>query len=179
MFYLDGERKDIDLAEKWLLKAVEKGNDMALYQVGKIYLDPEKGKLDVDKGIQCLQEVANQGNEYAQISLGLVYFKGEVIKQDIKEARKWMTMAAEQGNEFATKFLENLENDTSNEHMRKFLNQRTGKIAAFALNKALNSLKKNLNNEVEQWRNQMEHEKLQQKEQAQEFGYHEQEYDDE
>lgn len=179
MFYLDGERKDIDLAEKWLLKAAEKGNDMALYQVGKIYLDPEKGKLDVDKGIQCLQEVANQGNEYAQISLGLVYFKGEVIKQDIKEARKWMTMAAEQGNEFAIRFLENLEADTSNEHMRKFLNQRTGKIAAFALNKALNSLKKNLNNEVEQWRNQMEHEKLQQKEQAQEFGYHEQEYDDE
>ena len=88
-------------------------------------------------------------------------------------------MAAEQGNEFAIRFLENLEADTSNEHMRKFLNQRTGKIAAFALNKALNSLKKNLNNEVEQWRNQMEHEKLQQKEQAQEFGYHEQEYDDE
>ena len=62
--------------------------------------------------------------------------------------------------------------------MRKFLNQRTGKIAAFALNKALNSLKKNLNNEVEQWRNQMEYEKLQQKEQVQEFGYHEQEYDE-
>lgn len=106
---------------------------MALYQVGKIYLDPEKGKLDVDKGIQCLQEVANQGNEYAQISLGLVYFKGEVIKQDIKEARKWMTMAAEQGNEFAIRFLENLEADTSNEHMRKFLNQRTRKDSGICL----------------------------------------------
>lgn len=72
-------------------QAAEKGNDMALYQLGKIY---------GDKGIPYFEKAAEMGNQFAMVQLGECYFKGNGVEKDFMKAEQYYKRV-EQDNEFA------------------------------------------------------------------------------
>ncbi len=76
-------------------------DDKIYYQLGKIYLDPSYGHVDIEKGMKYLEASAEQGNEYAQYRIGKIYLDPSYGHVDIEKGMKYLEASAEQGNEYA------------------------------------------------------------------------------
>lgn len=81
--------------------AADSGNELAQYQLGRIYTDKTTEYFDLQKGIDLLEKSAGQGNAFAQYRLGKIYSGEEYGVKDIYRALIHFTASAEQGNEFA------------------------------------------------------------------------------
>lgn len=81
--------------------ASDSGNELAQYQLGRIYTDKTTEYYDLQKGIDLLEKSSEQGNAFAQYRLGKIYSDEEYGVKDIYQALINFTASAEQGNEFA------------------------------------------------------------------------------
>lgn len=86
----------------WLLEACAKrGNTVAKYRLGKMYLAGDAVEKDSLAAIRWLTEAAEENNEYAEYLLGKTYLKGEDIEQDIVKAEEYLRRSAGRGNKYA------------------------------------------------------------------------------
>lgn len=86
----------------WLLEACAKrGNTVAKYRLGKMYLVGDAVEKDSLAAIRWLTEAAEENNEYAEYLLGKTYLKGEDIEQDIVKAEEYLRRSAGRGNKYA------------------------------------------------------------------------------
>lgn len=67
-----GTERDFDKALIYFEKALELGNTNAMYGLGKLYLNKEFQKHDINKALYYLTESANQGNLYAERILEII-----------------------------------------------------------------------------------------------------------
>lgn len=86
----------IDLAEKYYIQCCEK-NEIACYQLGKIYLSDEK--KDLDKAIKYFTMAANKDNGFACYQLGKIYLDEKYY--DDHKAEYWLSKSCECNNEWA------------------------------------------------------------------------------
>ena len=92
-------RKDILKAMGWYRKAAEKGDDWAQVNLGKIYLDGERGvKKDYAKAVSLFREAVRKDDELAFFNLGLCYDFGKGVRQSDALACKYYTEAAKRGH---------------------------------------------------------------------------------
>ena len=175
------EEGELKRAESYFLKASEKGNIYADYRLGKMYVE-EKEMKNIKKGIEYLAKAAEQDNEEACVYLGYVYLQKETrnIKKSmeylekaamknnpyaeymigeiyLKEygnkrmAKKYFQKSSESGNEYAKIKLEN---------MKKWEHSSMKRRSIYNTQKAINGLKRALDNSYESYKNQREYEKV-------------------
>lgn len=104
----DGVAPDAKLAEKWLKKAADKGNNEARYQLGMLYLSGKLDKIDFKKAIKLISQSAQGGNDAAQFELGECYAKGYGVDRDEQTALRWFIQAGLAGNRDAQLRLMNM-----------------------------------------------------------------------
>lgn len=75
-----------------------KGNAVAQYYLGKIYMQGLGTQPDFNKAISWTRKAAKQKNTEAENFLGLLYFYGLGAPQSYSEAMSWYRKAAEAGN---------------------------------------------------------------------------------
>ncbi len=92
-----------------LTAAVERGDQHAMYALGKIYLE----EADLPAALRWFQRSAELGNQYAQYTLGKLYLLGKNVPRDRGAAVRWFTLAAEQGSEYAQFFLGHMDDAPS------------------------------------------------------------------
>jgi TPR repeat protein len=85
-----------DLSEK-----AEKGDDVALWNLGYMYEHGESVAQDYKEAVKWYRKGAEQGDDRAEYNLGQMYYKGQGVAQNYKQAVKWYTKAAEQGHVYA------------------------------------------------------------------------------
>lgn len=86
----------------WLMEACAKrGNTVAKYRLGKMYLEGDAIEKDSTAAIRWLTEAAEESNAYAEYLLGKTYLKGEDIEQDIVKAEEYLRRSAGRGNKYA------------------------------------------------------------------------------
>lgn len=86
----------------WLMEACAKrGNTVAKYRLGKMYLEGDAIEKDPTAAIQWLSQAVEDGNEFAEYLLGKTYLKGEDIEQDIVKAEEYLRRSAGRGNKYA------------------------------------------------------------------------------
>ena len=86
----------------WLMEACAKrGNTVAKYRLGKMYLEGDAIEKDPTAAIRWLTEAAEESNAYAEYLLGKTYLKGEDIEQDIVKAEEYLRRSADRGNKYA------------------------------------------------------------------------------
>lgn len=78
-----------------LLPLAERGDVLALYNIGMTY---EDGFGDYVEAAKWYRLAANQGDASAQTNLGHMYDNGNGVPEDDVEAMRWYLKAAEQGN---------------------------------------------------------------------------------
>lgn len=101
-----GTEQDEAAALPWLEKAVERGNALAKYQLGKLLLlGAETVPKDVERALELLTECAEDGNQFAQYTLGKAYLLGQDVSQDQGQAVHWLGLSAQQGNQYAQYYL--------------------------------------------------------------------------
>ncbi|MFA7484417.1 MAG: hypothetical protein WCZ89_00105 [Phycisphaerae bacterium] len=90
------QNDDIDFTA--LTKAAEKGDAIAMYKLGKAYIDTN---TSTDKAMEWLKKAADLENVDAIFELGLVYYTGHTGKIDYKTAFDYFLRAAHSGHKLA------------------------------------------------------------------------------
>jgi TPR repeat protein len=101
--------KDEKVAEFWLKKAAEQGQEDAWWELAQMYYfgaGPVKENL-VDAAKWC-RKSAEVGNQPAQLQLGFMLFKGQGVSKNFVESYAWFNLAAT-GIEKAAKYRQELE----------------------------------------------------------------------
>ena len=91
----------METAMKWLKMSAEKGNSIAQYRLGMLYLKGEEIPVQVDEAVKWLQQAADQENEWALYQLGKLYFSGKQVKTYVETAVRYLKLCAEKGNQYA------------------------------------------------------------------------------
>jgi len=76
----------------------DKGDAVAQFYLGKIYMQGLGAKPDPDKAISWTRKAAKQKNTEAENFLGFLYYYGLGAPQSYAEAMSWYRKAAEAGN---------------------------------------------------------------------------------
>ncbi len=93
-----GVRQDYSEAMKWYLKAAEKGDARAEYNLGIFYERGLSNRQDYKKAVEWYLKAAEHHLADAQFNLGFLYEKGLGVTQNYREATEWYRKAAEQGD---------------------------------------------------------------------------------
>ena len=88
-------------AIEWLYRSAEQGYDIAMYKLGKMYLQGDVVNKDVSRAIFWLQQADEQNNQYAQYLLGKTYMNGVDVKADYIKAEELLARASNQGSSYA------------------------------------------------------------------------------
>ena len=88
-------------AIEWLYRSAEQGYDIAMYKLGKMYLQGDVVNKDVSRAIFWLQQADEQNNQYAQYLLGKTYMNGVDVKADYIKAEELLARASNQGSPYA------------------------------------------------------------------------------
>lgn len=101
-------QEELKSAIHYLQKAADNENEickpiqaLALYALGKIYLEGKHIPKDINKVILYLTQSAEQENEWAAYQLGKLYLLGKDVPKDTEKALTYLTKSAVQGNQFA------------------------------------------------------------------------------
>ena len=101
MLYLDsGENEKIVKAVSLLKNAADKGNGMAQYTLGKLYLQGNGTEQNTAKASQYFLLSAEQGNEYAAYQLGRLLIENEEHR-NIEQGIRWLSFASDKNNPYA------------------------------------------------------------------------------
>lgn len=100
---LNIESEDFNPEEglKWLTLSAMQGFDIAMYRLGKLYLQGDIIEKNIGEALRWLWEADAQDNSYAQYQLGKLYFKGEDVAADYATAQRMFEKSVRQGNVFA------------------------------------------------------------------------------
>jgi len=89
----------------------EKGNVLALHDLGKIYLNGLSGEENITKALQCFEKAlqgflalepnAKRLRDYVQYRIGKMFALGYGTEQDYTNAFAWLEKSAAAGNKFA------------------------------------------------------------------------------
>lgn len=90
------------------VSAAERGDVIAQYKLGTMYIDGELIDKDVGKGLSWLRRAADLQSVEAQLKLGELLYKGVEVDRDFEESAKWFQMAATAGNATAQYLLANM-----------------------------------------------------------------------
>lgn len=82
---------------KWIKKAAEQGNDVAMYNMAYSYEHGEGVETSIDLAIEWYIKAAQNGVVSAMVELGNIY-KNEKSNRDYDKAVEWYSKAAELGN---------------------------------------------------------------------------------
>ena len=88
-------------AIEWLYRSAEQGYDIAMYKLGKMYLQGDVVNKDVSRAIFWLQQADEQNNQYAQYLLGKTYMNGVDVKADYIKAEELLARASNHGSPYA------------------------------------------------------------------------------
>ncbi|WP_455436188.1 MobP3 family relaxase [Hungatella hathewayi] len=101
MLYLgSGENEKIVKAVSLLKNAADKGNGMAQYTLGKLYLQGKGTEQNTAKASQYFLMSAEQGNEYAAYQLGRLLVENEEHR-NIEQGIRWLSFASDKNNPYA------------------------------------------------------------------------------
>ncbi len=105
------KNKNIPSAFSMMQTEAEKGNVLALHDLGKMYRNGLLGEDNIPKadeyfqkalqGFLELEPTANQLRDYVQYRIGKIYAFGYGTEQDYSTAFKWFKKSADAGNKFA------------------------------------------------------------------------------
>ena len=100
---LNIESEDFDPEEglRWLTLSAMQGFDIAMYRLGKLYLQGDVIDKNIGEALRWLWEADAQDNSYAQYQLGKLYFKGEDVATDYATAQRMFEKSVRQGNAYA------------------------------------------------------------------------------
>lgn len=88
---------DMAIARKYFDHAANKGDKMAKYYLGVMYLNGEGVTQDAQKALSFLESAAEEGLSFAQATLGVVYGQGMGgVQQDSLRAFGLLEKAADQ-----------------------------------------------------------------------------------
>lgn len=97
----EGGEYDPRRAVGLLMESAYRGNTVAKYRLGKMYLLGEEVRKNVDVALRWLEEAAKDKNEYAEYLLGKLLLKGEEVERDVIRAEELLRRSAGQGNKYA------------------------------------------------------------------------------
>jgi TPR repeat protein len=97
--YRNGQGVVQDYAEalRWLRKAAEQGNALAMGNLGVMYANAQGVAQDYTAAVSWWLRAAEQGEVISQTHLGSAYYFGQGVPQNHGEAAKWFLLAADQG----------------------------------------------------------------------------------
>ena len=91
------QRNDYQTALKEFKPLAAKGDAMAQFYLGRMYMQGLGIQPDYNKAIVLTRKAAQHGVPEAQDLLGFLYYYGLGVKQDYKEAASWIRKAADYG----------------------------------------------------------------------------------
>lgn len=101
--FLNIESEGFDPVEgiRWLTLSAMQGFDVAMYRLGKVYLQGELVEKNIGEALRWLWEADAKDNPYAQYQLGKLYLKGEDVSTDYATAQRMFEKSVHQGNAYA------------------------------------------------------------------------------
>ena len=97
----NSEHYEPETAVEWLKKSSDRGNAVAKYRLGKLFLLGEDVPQDTDEALRWLNNASDDGYEYAQYLLGKLYAEGKYVEKDVFFALLYLERAAMQNNPYA------------------------------------------------------------------------------
>lgn len=88
-------------AVQWLTLSAEQGFDIAMYRLGKMYLQGDLIEKNIEQALFWLHKADEQNNQFAQYLLGKLYSKGEDVPANYLLAEKMFEKAVGQGSPYA------------------------------------------------------------------------------
>lgn len=100
--YGDGVDVDLNLAEKWFLKAAEQGDVDAQINLGRLhFIDSDKFNSIPERAFYWFTQAAEQGDAQGQLNLSLLYNGGLGLPKNSKKSIYWLRKAAKKGHAHA------------------------------------------------------------------------------
>ena len=79
-------------------RAAELGDETAIYQIGRFYLDGKFVKRNYEKAVEWFQKAVENGEGcFAELSLAKCYYAGQGVAKDEQKARELLSQAIEHG----------------------------------------------------------------------------------
>ena len=86
-----GVEQDFLTAKRWFEKAADKGDKVALYNLGSLYYNGGTGiEKDYNTAFELSLKSAYMGYAMAQKRLSYLYANGEGVQENKKEAERWI-----------------------------------------------------------------------------------------
>jgi len=98
---IESEGFDPEEGIRWLTLSAMQGFDVAMYRLGKVYLQGELIEKNIGEALRWLWEADAKDNPYAQYQLGKLYLKGEDVSTDYATAQRMFEKSVRQGNAYA------------------------------------------------------------------------------
>lgn len=98
---IESEGFDPEEGIRWLTLSAMQGFDVAMYRLGKVYLQGELVEKNIGEALRWLWEADAKDNPYAQYQLGKLYLKGEDVSTDYATAQRMFEKSVHQGNAYA------------------------------------------------------------------------------
>ena len=98
---IESEGFDPEEGIRWLTLSAMQGFDVAMYRLGKVYLQGELVEKNIGEALRWLWEADAKDNPYAQYQLGKLYLKGEDVSTDHATAQRMFEKSVHQGNAYA------------------------------------------------------------------------------
>lgn len=98
-FYRDGKgcKKNLNLAEHWLLKAAAQGKGAAAFNLGYLY-KKDWDKQDYQKSMLFFKQALKRGIVNSYASIGWMYQQGLGVKKSNAAAIRWFKLGIEKGD---------------------------------------------------------------------------------
>jgi hypothetical protein len=93
------QNQDYAAALKEWRPLAEKGNMLAQFNVGLLYLDGKAVPQDFELAADWFEKAADRGYTKAQSNLGEMYAIGQGVKKDLVQSYKWLSLCAASGNQ--------------------------------------------------------------------------------
>lgn len=98
---IESENFDPEEGLRWLTLSAMQGFDIAMYRLGKLYLQGDILEKNISEALRWLWEADAKDNPYAQYQLGKLYLKGEDVPADHVTAEQMFEKSIRQGNAYA------------------------------------------------------------------------------
>ena len=98
---IESEGFDPEEGIRWLTLSAMQGFDVAMYRLGKVYLQGDLVEKNIGEALRWLWEADAKDNPYAQYQLGKLYLKGEDVSTDYATAQRMFEKSVHQGNAYA------------------------------------------------------------------------------
>ena len=93
-----GLSKDIAAARLWTRRAAERGERVAMHNLGLFLVNGEGGPRDAGEAAIWFRRAADRGVVDSQHNLGLLYEAGRGVQKNLSEAYRWFSIAANAGD---------------------------------------------------------------------------------